>query len=418
MVEKFAGQFAAEVRRAIEAIRAIEGRLWSLMAVSLAALLLQVAVKNATVALAQGPDTDNLQGQQPRMDFSKLRHDFGSLNRGQKVSHSFEFVNSGKGVLQVRSIHSSCGCVNTKVEPTDEFAPGDKGRITFEFDSSYFADAIVRTLTVDTNAQQPSTVTLTFTANIRQEVQSAPSLVSIGEVPKEFSKTFLVSLQAQDRADAAAPETAVISLDKVMLKDDVKASLLAPGKGPIRWLAVTSSSPGIVASLVTDNPKEPKLKITFGGSLPIGPLRERITVWNTSRHLKELVIPLVGEVTGHVKPSAKYLEFGVVPKAAVVRRSLTLKADSKDFKVAGVAVELRKSDNLRNVKSEDVIKFETEKLNDGIVIHFDMRYPNLGLEAQEMPVNASGVFVVRTNDPDYKEIRVPFFGVLKQDTKQ
>ena len=115
-----------------------------------------VQVTAAAVATTVAPDT--LQGLPGRIEFTSVRHDFGTVTRGSRVTHSYEFVNAGKGVLHVRSIHATCGCVNTRVEPSVEFLPGQKGKITFEFDSTNFADSIVRTLTVDTDTPPPSTV--------------------------------------------------------------------------------------------------------------------------------------------------------------------------------------------------------------------------------------------------------------------
>ncbi|NBW81494.1 DUF1573 domain-containing protein, partial [bacterium] len=115
----------------------------------------------------KGVQTENLQGQKPQVEFASMRYDFGDITRGQKVSFAFELQNVGTGALQIRSIHSACGCVNTRVEPKDVFMPGEKGKISFEFDSSHFAGSVVRTLTVDTNQARNSTQTLTFSANIR-----------------------------------------------------------------------------------------------------------------------------------------------------------------------------------------------------------------------------------------------------------
>ena len=361
---------------------------------------------------------DNLQGQRPRVEFTKLRHDFGDILRGSRVSHSFDFVNAGSGVLQIRSIHASCGCAKTQVEPKDQFAPGEKGRITFEFDSSYFAGPLVRTLTVDTNAPMPSTVTLTFTAEILEELQVRPALLSVGEVPRDFSKEFLLNLNVVKPApQSSLSPTLPVHFERVSLPDDVKKALLK-SDGEVRPVHVTSSVSGLSASIVQEPGKEPKIKIKFQGNLPIGPFRERVTVWNTSRHLKELVIPVIGEVVGHVRPSAKYLEFGVVRRPKTVRRTLTLNSDLKDFRVESVEVDLRRSESLREIKTSDIIKYTTEKSGQGVVVHFDLRFPDsLPSSAGDKPLNTSGVFVVRTSDPDYKEIRVPFFGVLKQDMR-
>jgi len=157
--------------------------------------------------------------------------------------------------------------------------------------------------------------------------------------------------------------------------------------------------------------------VTFKGNLPIGPLREKVSVWNSSRYLKELVVPIYGDVVGHVKQSAKYVEFGVVTRPDFVRRTLTFTSDRKDFVVENVTAELRRTDALEGVTIADLLKYSTVRTNAGTQMNFELRFPEK-LSANFMPVNASGVFIVRTNDPDYKEVKVPFFGVLRQESKR
>lgn len=45
------------------------------------------------------------------MDFSENKlYDFGTLNAGEKVSHTFKFVNKGNIPLIIQSVAPSCGC--------------------------------------------------------------------------------------------------------------------------------------------------------------------------------------------------------------------------------------------------------------------------------------------------------------------
>lgn len=371
------------------------------------------AAQAAQAATQANQTADNLQGQKPLAQFVQLRHDFGEIVRGQKVSFAYEFTNSGTGVLQIRSIHSACGCVNTKVEPKDVFAPGEKGKLSFEFDSSYFAGSVIRTITVDTNQVRNSAITLTFSAQVREEIRATPALLSVGEVLPEYNKAWTFSLPTSLRATGTEKETLPASADKSALPPQVLKQLL--DQDEVKPVHVTSSHPSIVGELITPTVKgrDHQLKVTFKGGLPIGPLREKVTVWNSSRHLKELIVPIVGDVVGHVKQSAKYIEFGVVTRHEEVRRTLLLSSDRKDFKVESVTAELRRTDALEGVSIPDLLKYSTVRGENGTQVLFELRYPQ-ALSAANQPINTSGVFLVRTNDPDYKEMRVPFFGVLRQ----
>lgn len=338
----------------------------------------------ADVSLPDKPSAktanNDLQGQTPRIEFKSLRLNIGEMWRGERRKASFEFTNKGDGVLQIRSIHASCGCLDTKVEADDTFAPNESGRISFEFDSTNFAGSILRTITVDTNAPTPSTVTLTVTARINQEVWTSPSLINLGNLVHGKTQEWSVEVFADKHVDL---------------------------------IAVESSSPKILSARLDKSSGKNKVLVKLVGNAPIGHFRERVTLKNSSSHLKDLVIPVIGEVIGHVKQSAQYIEFGVVDKQDVIKRSFTLRSDQADFKVEGVDIDLRRTDALKAVKEADVLKSSYSKVADGFLLSFEMRLPST-LPKESKAINASGTFVVRTNDSDYKTIRVPFFGVLKQ----
>jgi hypothetical protein len=363
----------------------------------------------------KGAQTDNLQGQKPQVEFASMRYDFGDITRGQKVSFAFELQNVGTGALQIRSIHSACGCVNTRVEPKDVFMPGEKGKISFEFDSAHFAGPVVRTLTVDTNQARNSTQTLTFSANIREEIKATPALLGVGEILPEYNKAWLIPLPTGLRATGNEPETIPAGAEKAGVPANILSQLKENGE--VKPVYVTTSHPSIGAEIIppASKGKDHQLKVVFKGNLPIGPLREKVSVWNSSRHLKELIVPIYGDVVGHVKQSAKYIEFGVVTRPEPVKRTLTLSSDRKDFVVESVTAELRRTDSLEGVGIADVLKYSTARTAAGTVLNFELRYPE-NISSAGMPINASGVFIVKTNDPDYKEVKVPFFGVLRRET--
>lgn len=362
-----------------------------------------------TASVSAPGSAENLQGQTPLMEFKNFRVNLGDVYRGQKVSGEFEFTNKGNGTLQVRGIHAACGCLNVKINPDMQFKPGASGKITFDFDSSNFAGSVVRPITVDTNMPSPNTITLTVSAHVKQEISATPALVFLGEVEKDFSKSVPITLIYGKQAPGKDSENA--SVEKTSLSADLK-KLIKDSSGDFSALAVTTSSPHVFASLKNVGSK-PQVIVEFKGNLPIGPFRERVSVWNNSKHLKELVIPLAGEVIGHVKPSAKYIEFGVVTKPSQVRRTLTLNSDLKNFEVLSVEVETQKTGSLTSLNPSNIISYQTVKTKPGnVAINFDLKYP-ANFKPEKKIVNTTGAFIVKTNDQDYKEIRIPFFGVLR-----
>jgi hypothetical protein len=71
----------------------------------------------------------------PDFNFVSEFHDFGQIEDGVKVEHFFEFENTGEAPLIISKAEGSCGCT-VPDWPREPIAPGGKGKIRVEFDST------------------------------------------------------------------------------------------------------------------------------------------------------------------------------------------------------------------------------------------------------------------------------------------
>lgn len=100
----------------------------------------------------------------PKIEFNKTTHDFGTLKEGEIVECSFIFKNVGNSPLKILSVDADCGCTVPKYSEK-EVLPGEEGIIKAVFDSNGFRNNIYKTIDVETNAD--STITeLVITAYI------------------------------------------------------------------------------------------------------------------------------------------------------------------------------------------------------------------------------------------------------------
>lgn len=115
--------------------------------------------RTAHEAAARGPMTAEAVQQLPKttIQFKEQRHDFGEIVEGQKVRHSFEFVNTGNAPLVIASAEGSCGCT-VPTFSKEPIPPGGHGRIDVEFDSSGRAGKNSKTVTVNANTDPNPTV--------------------------------------------------------------------------------------------------------------------------------------------------------------------------------------------------------------------------------------------------------------------
>ena len=107
---------------------------------------------------------DSVNGKMPKISFADTAFDFGEMKEGDKVSHSYTFINKGNGDLVITGAKSTCGCTIPTV-PQDVIHPGQSDKIDVSFNSENKQGKILKYITVTTNCY-PNTSYLTFTANI------------------------------------------------------------------------------------------------------------------------------------------------------------------------------------------------------------------------------------------------------------
>ncbi|MEM6764983.1 MAG: DUF1573 domain-containing protein [Bacteroidota bacterium] len=61
-------------------------------------------------------------------------HDFGLINQGETVKHTFEFTNTGAAPLTISNVKPSCGCTTPNYTKS-AIAPGEKGFVEVAFNS-------------------------------------------------------------------------------------------------------------------------------------------------------------------------------------------------------------------------------------------------------------------------------------------
>ena len=111
---------------------------------------------------AQNESTDNPNAAE--FKFEQTEHNFGTLDEGPKVTHVFNFTNTGKEPLIITSARASCGCTVPQ-KPEKPVLPGEVGEITVTYNTKGRVGNFNKAITLTSNAKKS-----TFILKIKGEV--------------------------------------------------------------------------------------------------------------------------------------------------------------------------------------------------------------------------------------------------------
>lgn len=103
---------------------------------------------------ADGPtDTINV----AKLTFTESRFNFGEVQEGDLVKHTFTFTNTGKQPLVISNARSTCGCT-VPTWPKEPIAPGESGEISVEFNTKGKHNAQSKPVTITANTYPANSV--------------------------------------------------------------------------------------------------------------------------------------------------------------------------------------------------------------------------------------------------------------------
>ena len=159
-------------------------------------------MKKSFFTMALAMMTSFLSAQQPVITYERMSHDFGKINEADgRVTTVFEFKNEGMEPLVLSNVKASCGCTTPKWtrEPIE---PGQKGEITVTYNPNGRPGRFTKTITVTSNATEPSTK-----LTIKGEVIPKPAKpanqynVKIGELSLKSDFVNFGSVKMGDKAE-------------------------------------------------------------------------------------------------------------------------------------------------------------------------------------------------------------------------
>ncbi len=108
-------------------------------------------------------------------------YDFGAIQQGESVPHTFRFQNAGDEVLEITSVRTSCGCTAALLS-SRRLAPGEVGELELTFNSQGFRGKIHKTIEMTTNDPQQPLVIFHLRGSVKLQLFASPERVNWGTV--------------------------------------------------------------------------------------------------------------------------------------------------------------------------------------------------------------------------------------------
>lgn len=124
----------------------------------------QLLLNNLDKPAAGGQPSNQIGIAAAVLSFDKTIHNFGTIQSGKAVTHTFRFKNTGQSPLIIKNAKASCGCTVPKW-PKEPIHPGGEGAIDVTFNSKGKSGNQHKSVTITANTD-PAEIRLYIKAQI------------------------------------------------------------------------------------------------------------------------------------------------------------------------------------------------------------------------------------------------------------
>jgi len=292
--------------------------------------------------------------------------DFGTVDRGTQVEHTFTLRNAGGEMLLVDHVKSSCGCT-VGVVSGREVAPGEDTFVAVHLDTARLAGRTTKVVTVYTNDPANPAVGLTLTGQVLSDLVATPTPLYLGKVR---------------RGEGIRREITVVSG--------------RPG-GTYAVVDVEHSNPELHASLEPLDGGGQRVVVELDRDVPLGRFSDQLKLRTTSPTEPEMTIPVFGSVEGDVVVLPPQVTFGVTRGGPPPSRDLHI----RNRGARPVAVT-------RIVVPADVLTYELSTVEDGVEYRLALHLrPGLA------PGKVEAAVEIFTDHPNERHLVVPVYAIVR-----
>jgi hypothetical protein len=189
------------------------------------------------------------QAAKPAFSLIAPTYNFGTIEEGTIINHTFEYTNSGTDTLVVNGVKPTCGCTIAQ-DYDKEVKPGRTGKVSLSLNSSGFDGYIAKSIIVKTNVPGNPDAILTLEGTVRESVNVSPKKLSFGTIERNRTAPLEGKISIANRLPGPMKITDVIKAsDKITIpnvtlsNENVETKLETVKAGFMYSLAITVKPP-------------------------------------------------------------------------------------------------------------------------------------------------------------------------------
>ncbi len=196
--------------------------------------------------------------------FPQRFHDFGTVAKGSKVSHTFKVINTTDQDIHIASVAPKCGCTDVKVRAY-LIPPGTQTVIEALIDTTKFQGKKDSGLTLKLDKPVFAEVDLNLTCFIRTDVVVNPGQVDFGTVSRQSKPTLAINLTYT----GGNPNWGITKIQVISPHIKATAQEVARSGGQVQYVISTTLNPTAEIgffkdeiTLLTNDPTGPAIPIS------------------------------------------------------------------------------------------------------------------------------------------------------------
>ena len=303
----------------------------------------------------------------PQLVIDEPVFDFGTVEQGTSVEHTFRLRNTGHAELRLDHVKTSCGCIAGLASASD-IPPGGEGRVNVVLDTTRIAGHTTKVVTVYTNDPVAPSAGLALNGSVTTDIVASPSPLYLGKLR---------------RGEAVERE--------------IRVAAGRPG-ATYEVTAVEHTNPALRTSLerLPDGSGQ-RVVVTLEPHIPLGRFNDQLVLRTTSPRQPALTVSVFASVEGDVVVLPPQVTFGLARAGTAAERDLYIRNRGiRPLAVTAVSVPQR------------VVTYRLDTLEEGQEYRLTLRLRD-GLP----PGKVEGAVEIFTDHPDEGRLVVPLYAIVR-----